>query len=107
MSESITSVFRDILTVCYTEGLIGKSMFAVDGCKIASNCAKEWSGTNKELKKKAEKIGASVRILPERHRNYDSQPLVLGQKEKEQRAIEHKYGEQSRSHPGLHWCGSG
>ena len=36
MSESITSVFRDILTVCYTEGLIGNSMFAVDGCKIAS-----------------------------------------------------------------------
>jgi hypothetical protein len=31
--------------------LIGKSMFAVDGCKIASNCAKEWSGTKKELKK--------------------------------------------------------
>jgi len=89
MSESITSVFRDILTVCYTEGLIGKSMFAVDGCKIASNCAKEWSGTKKELKKKAEKIEASVRILLERHRSCDSQPLVLGQKEKEQRAIEH------------------
>jgi hypothetical protein len=41
--------------VCYTEGLIGKSMFAVDGCKIVSNCAKEWSG--------AEKIEASVRLL--------------------------------------------
>ena len=63
MSESITSVFRDILTVCYTEGLIGKSMFAVDGCKIASNCAKEWSGTKERAKKRAEKIEVSVRLL--------------------------------------------
>ena len=89
MSEAITSVFRDILTVCYTEGLIGNSMFAVDGCKIASNCAKEWSGTKKELMKKAEKIEASVRFLLERHRGCDSQDLEPGQRQKEQRAIEH------------------
>ena len=82
-------MFRDILTVCYIEGLIGKSMFAVDGCKIASNCAKEWSGTKTELKKKAEKIEASLRLLNERHRSCDSQSLELGQKEKKQRAIEH------------------
>ena len=89
MSESITSVFRDILTVCYTEGLIGRSMFAVDGCKIASNCAKEWSGTKKELKKKAEKIEASVRLLLERHCSSDSQSGEPGQRQKEQRAVEH------------------
>ena len=89
MSETITSVFRDILAVCYTEGLIGRSMFAVDGCKIASNCAKEWSGTKKELKKKAEKIEASVRLLVERHRTCDSQLLEPGQEQREQRAIEH------------------
>ena len=44
MSEQIESVFADVLTVCYTEGLIGKTMFAVDGCKISSNCAKEVEG---------------------------------------------------------------
>ena len=37
MSEQIQSVFTDVLSVCYTEGLIGKQMFAVDGCKISSN----------------------------------------------------------------------
>ena len=42
MGAEITSVFRDVLTVCYTEGLIGRTMFAIDGCKISSNCAKEW-----------------------------------------------------------------
>jgi len=28
MGDKIVSVFRDILAVCYTEGLIGKQMFA-------------------------------------------------------------------------------
>ncbi len=36
MSEEIASVFRDVLTVCYGEGLIGGKMFAIDGCKISS-----------------------------------------------------------------------
>ena len=62
-SEQISAIFRDILAVCYTEGLIGRTMFAVDGCKIASNCAKEWSGTKKELKKKAEKIEQSSAVV--------------------------------------------
>ena len=57
MGEQILSVFTDVLSVCYTEGLIGKKMFAVDGCKISSACSKEWSGSKAELCKKAEKAG--------------------------------------------------
>ena len=56
MDEVIIGLFRDVLTICYAEGLIGRQMFAIDGCKISSNCSKEWSGTKKELLKKAEKI---------------------------------------------------
>jgi hypothetical protein len=56
MGNRIFSLFRDILAVCYTEGVIGEHMFAVDGCKISGNCAKEWSGTREELQRKAEKI---------------------------------------------------
>ena len=41
MGTEIAGVFRDVLTVCYTEGLIGRTMFAIDGCKISSNCSKE------------------------------------------------------------------
>ena len=63
MSGEISSVFTDVLSVCYTEGLIGKKMFAVDGCKISSNCSKEWRGTKAELRKKAVKIEKSVRQL--------------------------------------------
>ena len=89
MSGQIKAIFSDILTVCYTEGLIGRTMFAVDGCKIASNCAKEWSGTKKELKKKAQKIEQSVQLLLERHRAADSAcPGQPDQREKEKRAIQ-------------------
>jgi hypothetical protein len=63
-------------------------MFAVDGCKISSNCSKEWSGTKKELLKKAEKIEQSVRFLVSRHRNEDEAAVEEGQREKEKRAIE-------------------
>lgn len=96
MSEQITSIFRDILAVCYTEGLIGRRMFAVDGCKIASNCAKEWSGTKKELKKKAEKIEHSVRLLVERHRATDRAAAHPDQREKERRAIETLQGKAAK-----------
>jgi transposase len=60
MADEIKSVFRDILAVCFAEGLTGKQMFALDGCKISSNCSKEWSGTKKELLKKAERIEQSA-----------------------------------------------
>lgn len=88
MGDKITSVFRDILMVCYGEGLIGKRMFAVDGCKISSNCAKEWSGTKKELLKKAQKIEESVKVLVNRHRDEDCFAVEASRREKEERAIE-------------------
>ena len=71
MDEQIVSVFTDVLSVCYSEGLIGRTMFAIDGCKIAANCAKEWSGTKKELLKKAQKIEESIRLIVKKHRDGD------------------------------------
>jgi transposase len=56
MDDECIYLFTKILSVCYTENLIGKKMFAIDGCKISSNCAKEWSGTKEELLNKTEKI---------------------------------------------------
>jgi len=86
MDGEIESVFTDILTVCYAEGLIGRTMFAIDGCKISSNCAKEWSGTKEELRKKAVRIEESVAKLLDRHRTDDQQKP--GQREKEEKAVE-------------------
>ena len=43
------SLFTKIISVCYSQGLIDKDMFAINGCKISPNCSKEWSGVKEEL----------------------------------------------------------
>ncbi|MCG6861564.1 MAG: hypothetical protein LJE70_09865 [Chromatiaceae bacterium] len=37
----IAQLFRDVLLICDEMGLVGKQMFAIDGCKLPSNAAKE------------------------------------------------------------------
>jgi transposase len=65
MKEEIKSMFRDVLLVCEEEGLLGGTFFALDGCKLASNASKEWSGTIKDLRWKKEKIEKKVKELVE------------------------------------------
>jgi transposase len=55
MGDKAVKVFTSVLSVCYAQGLTSEKMFAVDGCKISSNCSKEWSGTHAELEKKAKR----------------------------------------------------
>ncbi len=71
LEDEITPLFRNVLLICSREGLIGRQMFAVDGCKISSNCAKEWSGTRADFERKKEKIDRSIRHLLSRHREAD------------------------------------
>lgn len=71
LSTEITTIFRNILLVCDEAGLIGREMFAIDGVKLPSNAAKEWSGTKADLKKKAEKMQRAVEHLLSKHRASD------------------------------------
>lgn len=73
--EPIEKLFREVLLVCDEAGLIGRQMFAVDGVKLPSNASKEWSGTKVELGQKAAKIEQAVKVLTERHRQADANPL--------------------------------
>ena len=68
--ESI-KLFLEVLMTCDSMGLIGKEMFAVDGCKMPSNASKEWSGTVEELTKKKEKMEKVLRHIMKRHREMD------------------------------------
>ena len=45
MKDQIEPLFTQVLMICDREGLIGRNMFAIDGCKIRPNASKEWSGT--------------------------------------------------------------
>jgi len=72
MDKATIRIFRDVLLLCDEQGLIGKEMFAVDGCKIPSNASKEWSGTKAELANKAFKMEKAVERLVNRHYQLDS-----------------------------------
>lgn len=72
MPTEITSVFRDVLLVCDEQGLIGKELFAVDGCKLPSNASRTWSGTRAELAKKAEKMERGIAHMIDTHRRQDA-----------------------------------
>jgi len=87
-SEEIVELFRDVLLICDEMGLIGKEMFAVDGCKMPSNASKEWSGTKAELKSKQEKMERAVRYLVKKHREMDSNTEPDPVVEREQKQIE-------------------
>jgi transposase len=84
--EAITSLFSQIVLMCDQLGLIGKEMFAIDGCKLPSNASKEWSGTHAELKKKRQKIDRAVRRMLKRHQEQDSteQHADIRDREREQ-----------------------
>jgi transposase len=45
MNTEVIQLFLQVLMVCDHQKLIGKEMFAIDGCKLPSNAAKEWSGS--------------------------------------------------------------
>lgn len=71
MQDEITWIFSDILIRCAQLDLIGGEMFALDGCKISSNAAKELSGTLKELERKKHKLKTMCDVMVETHRNND------------------------------------
>jgi transposase len=71
MKDIILSLFRDILMLCAQLDLIGGEAFALDGCKLSSNAAKEWSGTFEELEKKKKKLEATLKMLMQKHEDND------------------------------------
>ncbi len=59
-SDEIEILFEQVLLICDERGLLGKELFAIDGCKMSSNSSKEWSGTFKELERKRDKIQRQI-----------------------------------------------
>lgn len=71
MDKEIIYLFRDVLLVCDDLGLIGKEMFAIDGCKLPSNASKEWSGTRADFERKAAKLEQAIAHIITTHREQD------------------------------------
>lgn len=86
--QEIIRLFLEVLLTCDSMDLIGKEMFAVDGCKMPSNASKEWSGTKEELRKKKEKMEQAIRHIIRRHREMDVKEKDKGVVEQEERYVE-------------------
>ncbi|MEX2489394.1 MAG: transposase [Pseudomonadales bacterium] len=69
--DAIESVFEQVLLVCDQQGLLGNELFAIDGCKMSSNAAKEHSGTLDELSQKRDKINRKIRYCMKEHKKLD------------------------------------
>ena len=70
-TQAIESLFEQILITCDEQGLLGHELFAIDGCKMSSNAAKEYSGTFKELEQKREKIKRLIKHHIKEHKKFD------------------------------------
>lgn len=88
MDKEMTALFRNVLLICNEMGLIGKEMFAVDGCKLSSNASKEWSGTKEDFIKKKEKIEKTIEYIVKKHRSEDKEEKVsISDKEQEEKHL--------------------
>ncbi len=86
--DAIADVFEQVLLVCDQEGLIGHDLIAIDGCKIASNAAKEHSGTLEELAQKRDKIQRQIKQCMKEHKNLDRRkPKERERKDQVEQAI--------------------
>jgi transposase len=72
-SEEIEQIFEQVLLICHAQGLLGNELFAIDGCKMPSNAAKEWSGSFKELEQKRAKLKRQIRYQLKEHKKLDKQ----------------------------------
>ena len=88
LDQEIIKLFLEVLIMCDAMGLIGKEMFAVDGCKMPSNASKEWSGTKEELGKKKEKMERAIKQIVKRHREIDVKEKDKGIVEQEEKYVE-------------------
>ena len=86
--DAIADVFQKVLLICDESGLIGKQHFAIDGCKLPSDASKRWSGTHKELMKKAQKMRKAARKIVEKHRANDGTDSDGSNKDRELQSID-------------------
>ena len=88
LDDEAIKLFREILLLCDEMGLIGKDMFAIDGCKLPSNAAKEWSGTKADFKKKAAKMEKAIENMVSRHRRDDHKQIEESLRKREEEHVD-------------------
>ncbi len=86
--KDIAQVFAAVLSICQSQGLIGREMFAIDGVKLPSNAAKARSGTRAEFQKQLDKLEAAATVMLQRHRDQDDKPVEADLQTKQAQRLE-------------------
>ena len=87
--DTVAALFEQILLVCHEQGLLGNELFAIDGCKLPSNAAKEWSGTFKELEHKRAKLKRLIQHHMAAHQKMDkSQSIDDDKRQRTEQALD-------------------
>lgn len=88
LGDDVARLFAQVLYLCDRQGLIGRTMFAIDGVKLPSNAAKAKSGTRADFIRQADKLEAAAQSMLARHRENDTLPAEPALAEKSTRRIE-------------------
>lgn len=88
LGNDVARLFAQVLYLCDRQGLIGRTMFAIDGVKLPSNASKAKSGTRAEFIRQADKLEAAAQSMLARHRENDTLAAEPDLAEKSTRRIE-------------------
>lgn len=84
-SAAIINLFEQVVLICHEQGLIGHDLIAIDGCKLPSNAAKEWSGTLEELTHKRNKLREQIARKLDEHTANDKLPSCAETQKRERK----------------------
>ena len=71
LGDEVRTLFAQVLMTCDRAGLIGKTMFAIDGVKLPANASKERSGTHAELAHRADRLDKAAAKIVALHQAQD------------------------------------
>jgi transposase len=71
LGPRIGALFTQVLMTCDRLGLIGRTMFAIDGVKLPAAASKERSGTHAELAHRAARLERAAAKIIDMHRSQD------------------------------------
>lgn len=71
LGPQIGALFTQVLMTCDRLGLIGRSMFAIDGVKLPANASKERSGTHAQLAHRADRLERAAAKIIAVHQSQD------------------------------------
>ena len=77
LGPEVGRLFTQVLMTCDRLGLIGRTMFAIDGVKLPANASKERSGTHAELAHRADRLDKAAAKIVALHQSQDEHGAPL------------------------------